>query len=657
MDKAASEQNGPCVSIVMPCYNGRRTLDRAISSVLSQDMTKWELIIVDDCSTDGSYETALKWVAEDARIQVHRGQENRGGCASRNLALRRSIGEFVSYLDCDDEYYPHYLASIVPFFRQCDVVLCGYDIFVEGASTDRPAGSWDPAQRRGSPFGENINTPLGVAHRRSLLDAVGGFNELLWFRGDAEFWRRLARTGAEFAFLPVKAGKYFKRFESQSRKPRIAASIASGVISNRAVGRPLYEVSNQRIERSVRKIAFVAPSSVIDFSSGAAVATLRQLSFLRRLGFSCQAFCGSHLDVRQEELIEETLSRRSMQYEVRRGRVGSTDTRLIFASHEDVPITLYCSSSTARGLLVEGQVNQFMQAFGRFLDANRPDAILTYGGDSITRAMILMAKAYDIPVVFFVHNFAYTSGTAFEYTDYAAVPSEFSRAHYWSEVGLDCGVLPNIIDDEAIRVRAWRPAYVTLVNPQPTKGLFVFVSIAQELARRRPDIPLLVVEGRGRTDAFEALKVPLEQLGNLRVMPNTPWPREFYEVSKLLLMPSLWRESFGLAAAEAMYNGIPVLASDRGALPEIVGDGGFLFSIPERYTPQTRDIPTAEEVEPWVETIIRLWDDPQEYASASDRARNHAQRWHPDRLAPLYRKFFSNLAPQPFPPLAPPGVR
>ncbi|MBA3560811.1 MAG: hypothetical protein H0W30_19715 [Gemmatimonadaceae bacterium] len=63
------------------------------------------------------------------------------------------------------------------------------------------------------------------------------------------------------------------------------------------------------------------------------------------------------------------------------------------------------------------------------------------------------------------------------------------------------------------------------------------------------------------------------------------------------------------------------------------------------------------KVEPWVETIIRLWDDPHEYAAASERARSHAQRWHPDRLAPIYREFFSNLAPQPFPPLAPPGVR
>jgi len=104
-----------------------------------------------------------------------------------------------------------------------------------------------------------------------------------------------------------------------------------------------------------------------------------------------------------------------------------------------------------------------------------------------------------------------------------------------------------------------------------------------------------------------------------------------------------------------MTNGIPVLASNRGALPETVGtcprpdplpegEGGFLFDIPARYTPETRDLPSAEEVAPWVETIIRLWDDPMEYGCRSCAGRQRAQAWHPDRLAPPYRDFFSDLA-------------
>ena len=170
-------------------------------------------------------------------------------------------------------------------------------------------------------------------------------------------------------------------------------------------------------------------------------------------------------------------------------------------------------------------------------------------------------------------------------------------------------------------------------------------------------------------------------------MPFTPDPRAFYPTvyskTKLLLMPSLWDESFGLVAAEAMPNGIPVLASNRRALTETVGGsphpnplpegegtkgilpegertegplpaaGGFLFDIPACYRPETREVPTAQEVEPWVQTIIRLWDDAADYDRWSRAARERAQLWHPDRLAPIYRDFFSRITHQPGPPLVP----
>ena len=86
-------------------------------------------------------------------------------------------------------------------------------------------------------------------------------------------------------------------------------------------------------------------------------------------------------------------------------------------------------------------------------------------------------------------------------------------------------------------------------------------------------------------------------------MANTPDPRDFYRVSRAVLVPSLWRESLGRVPIEAMANGIPVLASDRGALPETMGNAGFVFTIPERYTANSLEIPTAREVAPRVAAI------------------------------------------------------
>jgi hypothetical protein len=116
-----------------------------------------------------------------------------------------------------------------------------------------------------------------------------------------------------------------------------------------------------------------------------------------------------------------------------------------------------------------------------------------------------------------------------------------------------------------------------------------------------------------------------------------PYPVDWERV------PSLWWETQGLVAVEAIINGIPVVASDRGALPETLGDGGIALPLPERLTPVSRILPTAEEVEPWIEAIIRLWDDRSCYQERSTRAKNEAERWHPDRLQPPYADFFGGV--------------
>ena len=108
------------------------------------------------------------------------------------------------------------------------------------------------------------------------------------------------------------------------------------------------------------------------------------------------------------------------------------------------------------------------------------------------------------------------------------------------------------------------------------------------------------------------------------------------------MMPSLWRESLGRVPIEAMANGIPVPASDRGALPETLGDAGLVFTIPEWCTPSSGVVPTAQEVAPWVAVIERLWDDPAFEAGHRERARAEARRWNGDALVERYEALFQS---------------
>ena len=130
---------------------------------------------------------------------------------------------------------------------------------------------------------------------------------------------------------------------------------------------------------------------------------------------------------------------------------------------------------------------------------------------------------------------------------------------------------------------------------------------------------------------------------NLKVMGMVPDPRDFYRQSRVVLMPSLWYESFGRVAAEATLNGIPVLASRRGALAETLSTAGFLFDIPTHYTPQRLVLPTAQEVQPWVDTILRLYDDHDFYRVQRLRCLAAADAWRPEILGKRHEEFFFNV--------------
>ena len=223
------------------------------------------------------------------------------------------------------------------------------------------------------------------------------------------------------------------------------------------------------------------------------------------------------------------------------------------------------------------------------------------------------------------------------------VPSRFAASEYARSIGLRCTALPCVVDPARVRLERLEPVFLTFVNPCPDKGLYPFARIADELGRRRPDIPILVVESRGTEADLLACGLDLRRHGTVHLMAQTDDPRDFWRVTRVCLIPSVFRESQGLVAIEALLNGIPVVASDRGALPETLGAAGLLLPLPGHLTPTSRHLPTAEEVAPWVEAIVRLWDDAAFADEHRRRARAESRRWAPEALRPDYARFFTDL--------------
>lgn len=396
------------------------------------------------------------------------------------------------------------------------------------------------------------------------------------------------------------------------------------------------------------RILFASPHSYLDPSSGAAATTRDVLEALAARGHDCRVLSAGLLDYSAETRLDEVLDAQKIRARhalAARDAGGPVEVRDLML--DGVRVTLMPTSSSRpdqgpdRGESA-AWLDLAAQALGRF----RPHVLLTYGGHPVVAMLMKRARLRGVRVAFHLHNFAYADRGAFADADAVLVPSEYSRRHHSHRLGLDSTAVAPPVRPERVVARDHRPQFLTFVNPALTKGVTVFARIAHELGRRRPDIPMLVVEGRSGAGAIANLGIDMSEVGTLNWAPNTPDPRRFYRFSRAVLMPSLWLESFGRVAAEALFNGLPVLASDRGALPETLGEAGIVLPVPDRCTPVSREPPTAREVEPWIAAIERIWDDPEFEAAHRARARARAEVLDPGAVVEAYETFFRRLASQ-----------
>jgi GT2 family glycosyltransferase len=198
MDKITPPlRDEPSVSVVIPTWQRRDLVVRAVSSVLSQPIDNLDVIVIDDGSTDGT-EAALAGM--DSRI-TYRWQPQRGVSAARNAGIALARGAIVAFLDSDDRWLRNHLTVVIEVLRRHpEAVLCTTaPRFHTGGR--QAVGEAEVGDALPSLFVENIvGHPSGVAVRRQALLAVGGFEERLPVMEGWELWLRLAALGP-FAFL------------------------------------------------------------------------------------------------------------------------------------------------------------------------------------------------------------------------------------------------------------------------------------------------------------------------------------------------------------------------------------------------------------------------------------------------------------------------
>ena len=202
------EQSAPRCSVVVAAHNSARTVAATIASVRLQTLDDWELIVVDDGSSDRTAE--IVETIDDARIRLVR-QANRGPSAARNAGLRLARGRLISTLDSDDLWMPNYLEHMAGVLdRHPDAGVAYTDAWALDDATGRIRKTSAMRYQR-PPVSPPAAPPAflaallernfvynSVTMRREVVEAVGGYDEWFWVAEDWELWLRIASKGFRF---------------------------------------------------------------------------------------------------------------------------------------------------------------------------------------------------------------------------------------------------------------------------------------------------------------------------------------------------------------------------------------------------------------------------------------------------------------------------
>lgn len=244
------------------------------------------------------------------------------------------------------------------------------------------------------------------------------------------------------------------------------------------------------------------------------------------------------------------------------------------------------------------------------LEAVKADVVLLHGMSAMPMAHRL--SDIGVPLVVYWHDveIARMEGNPIGLKARYLANSNFTASFYESHFHIQSVVAPPLIVKERYDARSQSREAVVFIGSGPEKGLDVALSVAA-LA---PSIPFMFVESwlLNKADRSELIR-RVRALPNAQFIPHQSDMLPIYQKARVVLAPSQWQEAWGRIASEAHINGIPVLASKIGGLPEAVGPGGILLD------------PHAP-AEKWALTLQRLWNDQETYRHLSSAALHYSGR-------------------------------
>jgi glycosyltransferase involved in cell wall biosynthesis len=327
------------------------------------------------------------------------------------------------------------------------------------------------------------------------------------------------------------------------------------------------------------------------------------------------------------------------------------DRPVVHYTVRNVPVTLLLTRHNNESRPDRAEAEQYLALLDTLFEEFSPDQLIACNGHSMILQAMARARTRGITTAFAVRGFGYYETRYFDDVDHAFTCSQFLTDLYRDRVGLVSTPIEPPIEWSSVLAPSESRAFVTFVNPSPHKGLLLFARLADMLGSKRPDIPIVVVQSGHSGGSLNAIPgLDFSRYPQIMAAPPVPTPADYFALTRILVVPSVWEEPFGRVAAEAMINAIPPLVSNRGSLPQVVGGdfseggGGRILPIPDWMTFKTTTLPSEEEVEPWYEAVCTLWDDSSLYQSVATRARQIAEERYSERVSrKKHVDYFSSL--------------
>jgi glycosyltransferase involved in cell wall biosynthesis len=246
----------PVVTILTPAFNSAAFIAETVESVRRQTWSDFELLIVDDGSTDGTLDLVRSFALGDSRVKSLSGPHG-GPAVARNVGLEQASGQFVALLDSDDVWEPQYLASQLSLlYRHPEISIVSANVVSRGGPFDGtpfwPITSGTHELRTHEPIAHENAVSVFAVFRREVVERIGGFDAAYTGNEDYDFWLRAMNAGFRVLQNRALLGRYRRRPGSiSSDEVRMLNGIIA-VLESAGRMRGLLEADRPLIDHRVR---------------------------------------------------------------------------------------------------------------------------------------------------------------------------------------------------------------------------------------------------------------------------------------------------------------------------------------------------------------------------------------------------------------------